>query len=172
MKNVLRHLRSFIAPVVVSFVLPCFIVSYEHSQAVRPLFTNSKTLLILGAVVSITGLILTISTIRMFILIGKGTIMPWDPSRKLIVSGLYAHVRNPMILSINLLLIGQAMLFSSVGIAVLVIFSFIFNTIYFILFEEPGLEKRFGREYLEYKKNVPRWFPRLKPWKPAGTKNN
>ena len=32
--------------------------------------------------------------------------------------------------------------------------------------EEPGLEKRFGAEYVEYKRNVPRWIPRLKPWRP------
>jgi len=170
MKNILRHLRSFIAPVVVSFVLPYLILSYEHSRLARPVFTASPALLITGGVISIAGLALTISTIRMFILIGKGTIMPWDPSRKLIVSGLYAHVRNPMILSISLLLIGEAILFSSVGIAVMVAVSFIFNTLYFIFFEEPGLEKRFGREYVEYKKNVPRWIPRLKPWKPNGDK--
>jgi protein-S-isoprenylcysteine O-methyltransferase Ste14 len=43
---------------------------------------------------------------------------------------------------------------------------FIINTVYFIFSEEPGLQKRFGEEYVEYKKNVPRWIPRLKPWKP------
>jgi protein-S-isoprenylcysteine O-methyltransferase Ste14 len=45
---------------------------------------------------------------------------------------------------------------------------FAINHVYFILSEEPGLEKRFGQEYLEYKKNVPRWIPRLKPWNQGG----
>jgi protein-S-isoprenylcysteine O-methyltransferase Ste14 len=103
----------------------------------------------------------------MFILIGNGTIMPWDPTKKLIVVSLYSHVRNPMILSLIILQVGEAVLFASNGIAVLAILNFVINTIYFIYSEEPGLEKRFGEEYIEYKKNVPRWIPRLTPWQAA-----
>lgn len=43
---------------------------------------------------------------------------------------------------------------------------FILNNIYFLLLEEPILEKKFGKDYLEYKKKVPRWIPRFKPYKP------
>jgi protein-S-isoprenylcysteine O-methyltransferase Ste14 len=59
------------------------------------------------------------------------------------------------------------LLFASYGIALLAIFFFVLNTVYFIFSEEPGLERRFGSEYNEYKKNVPRWIPRLKPWRPG-----
>jgi protein-S-isoprenylcysteine O-methyltransferase Ste14 len=71
-----------------------------------------------------------------------------------------------MILSVIIMVIGEAMLFESFWIALLAILFFVINTIYFIFSEEPGLEKRFGAEYSEYKKNVPRWVPRLRPWKP------
>lgn len=93
--------------------------------------------------------------------------MPWDPTRKLIVAGLYQHVRNPMILSILILQIGEALLFNSWGMGILAALFFVINTVYFIASEEPGLEKRFGKEYVEYKKNVPRWIPRIKPWRPG-----
>ena len=134
---------------------------------VQTAITSSIGLLILGLAIIVIGLVLFIATVRMFVLIGNGTIMPWDPTRKLIVASLYCYVRNPMILSLIILQIGEAVLFASYGIAALALFNFILNTIYFILSEEPGLEKRFGHEYVEYKKNVPRWIPRFKPWRPV-----
>jgi len=102
----------------------------------------------------------------MFILIGNGTIMPWDPTRKLVTGSLYAYMRNPMILSVLIILAGEAVAFASVWIALLALLFFAINTVYFIFSEEPGLERRFGEEYREYKRNVPMWLPRLRPWKP------
>jgi len=105
--------------------------------------------------------------VRMLILIGNGTIMPWDPSRKLVTGSLYGYVRNPMILSLIIILAGEALLFDSIWLAVLGLAFFIINTVYFQFSEEPGLEKRFGQEYVEYKIHVPRWIPNLKPWHPG-----
>ena len=167
LKNNLRHLSSFIAPFVMCLVLPILIILVEHQLNVHSVVTPSIGLLITGLVIGVVGLILFIMTIRMFILIGNGTIMPWDPTRKLIVVSLYGYVRNPMILSLILILVGEAILFKSYGIAGLAVLNFVINTVYFIFSEEPGLEKRFGDEYREYKRNVPRWIPRLKPWHPA-----
>jgi protein-S-isoprenylcysteine O-methyltransferase Ste14 len=146
------------------FVIPFLIILFERHLNVRPVITPSITLLIIGLIISVIGLILLIGTIRLFILIGNGTIMPWDPTRKLIIVSLYRHVRNPMILSLIIVQVGEAILFASYGIALLAGLNFVINTVYFIFSEEPGLEKRFGKEYAEYKKNVPRWIPRLKPW--------
>jgi len=148
------------------FVLPYLIVWFEHQSPV-PSVTPSIGLLIAGLAIGLIGLVLFITTIRMFILIGNGTTMPWDPTRRLVVVSLYCYVRNPMILSLIILQVGEAILFASYGIAVLAILNFVINTIYFIFSEEPGLEKRFGAEYIEYKKNDLRWIPRLKPWRPT-----
>jgi len=167
MKNIMRHLSSFIAPIVVCIVIPFLIVIFERQLIDRPVITPITSLLVVGIVFCVVGLILFITTIRMFIMIGNGTIMPWDPTRKLIVVSLYRHVRNPMILSLIIILVGEALLFASYGIALLATVNFVINTIYFIFSEEPGLKKRFGEEYIEYKKNVPRWIPRLKPWQPT-----
>jgi protein-S-isoprenylcysteine O-methyltransferase Ste14 len=166
LKNILRHISSFIAPIVMSFVLPYLIVWFEHQSPI-PSVTPLIGLFVVGLVISLVGFVLFIATIRMFIMIGNGTIMPWDPTRKLIVASLYSHVRNPMILSLIILQVGEAVLFASYGIAILAALNFVINTVYFIFSEEPGLEKRFGAEYIEYKQNVPRWIPRLKPWRPT-----
>jgi protein-S-isoprenylcysteine O-methyltransferase Ste14 len=57
--------------------------------------------------------------------------------------------------------------FASIGIALLALFFFVMNTIYFKFSEEPGLEERFGAEYKEYKENVLMWIPRTNPWQPT-----
>jgi protein-S-isoprenylcysteine O-methyltransferase Ste14 len=69
-----------------------------------------------------------------------------------------------MISGVLMTLLGESVVFGSIGIFIWFLLFFIVNHIYFIYSEEPGLERRFGQEYLVYKKNVPRWIPRLKPW--------
>jgi protein-S-isoprenylcysteine O-methyltransferase Ste14 len=128
--------------------------------------TGSIWTTIPGSIFILLGLLIIVLTIRMFIMIGKGTLAPWDPTRRLVTGSLYAYVRNPMILGVFTVLVGEAILFTSAGIALWAITFFIINTVYFILSEEPGLAKRFGDEYLEYKRNVPRWIPRIRPWHP------
>ncbi len=167
MKDFLRHLGSFIAPTMLGLVIPFTIVWAESQNFTRPALVSSWILRIMGLLIGVIGLVLLILTIRTFILLGDGTIMPWDPSRKLITVNLYAYVRNPMILSLIILQVGEAILFKSPGITLLAILNFAVNTIYFLVSEEPGLEKRFGEDYRDYKKNVPRWIPRLKPWRPS-----
>jgi protein-S-isoprenylcysteine O-methyltransferase Ste14 len=62
-------------------------------------------------------------------------------------------------------LLGETLILHSVRVFIWLIAFFFINSIYFVISEEPGLVRRFGKEYLEYKRNVPRWIPRLKPWK-------
>lgn len=155
--KLLRHLFSFILPVSVLILIPWGIEDNWHTG-------NRWT--VPGALIIVLGLTLMVLTIRMFVLIGKGTLAPWDPTRKLVTGSLYGYVRNPMILGVIILLIGEAVLFRSRNIGIWAASVFVINTIYFILSEEPGLEERFGNEYREYKKNVPRWLPRSTPWYP------
>lgn len=166
MKTLLRYGSSFIAPLVMCVLLPYGIILLEHQGADRPWLNPAPLLALLGLGVLLAGLALFAESVRLFILIGRGTIMPWDPTRKLVVTSLYCYVRNPMILGVILIECGEALLFASPGIAGAALFFFILNTIYFRRFEEPGLVRRFGAEYEEYRRNVPMWVPRLTPWQP------
>jgi protein-S-isoprenylcysteine O-methyltransferase Ste14 len=112
----------------------------------------------------IAGLILAIWTSILFLNFGKGTPAPWDPPKKLVVRGPYRHVRNPMITSVVVILLGESLLCQSWAIAAWMVLFFIGNVIYFPFFEEKGLEKRFGDAYRRYKANVPRWIPRIRGW--------
>ncbi len=121
-------------------------------------------MLILGMLLIFLGLIFLIYTNKSFLKIGRGTLAPWDPPKKLVVEGAYRYVRNPMISSVLMIVLGESLIFSSIELFLLFMLFFIVNHIYFVYSEEPGLIKRFGNDYVEYKKNVPRWIPRLKPW--------
>lgn len=166
MRNVVRHASSFVAPIAMCFVLPLAIVRGEHRSTEQALAQTPAGLAVIGGAISIGGLSLVVATIRLFVLRGNGTIMPWDPTRTLVDVGPYRHVRNPMILGVLLTEIGEAIAFSSQGIAVLAGLFFAINSVYFVCSEEPGLEKRFGQEYIDYKQRVPRWIPRLRLGQP------
>ncbi len=108
-------------------------------------------------------------TVRLFSRIGKGTLAAWDPTSRLVVAGPYRHMRNPMISAVATLLFGEAVFFGSFWILAWAGLFLAINQTYFLLAEEPGLERRFGEEYRIYKRNVPRWLPRRKPWVPGLT---
>ncbi len=119
---------------------------------------------IVGSIFFGIGLILFVATIWLFATVGKGTAAPWNPPQRLVVEGVYRHVRNPMISAATLLLLGEALISASAWLVGLVCVVVVVNLIYIPLSEEPGLVRRFGDEYLLYKRNVPRWIPRMKPW--------
>ena len=118
----------------------------------------------LGIAMAFDGLVFTAWTMLLFSTAGKGTPAPWAPPTKLVILGPYCHVRNPMNLGMLLILGAEALLFGSWYLAGWMCVFFVICAIYFPLFEEPGLELRFGDAYRRYKANVPRWIPRLRPW--------
>ena len=109
------------------------------------------------------GLVLVIWTIALFVVEGRGTLAPWDPTTALVVRGPYRHMRNPMITGVVCILAGEALVFGSWPLVVLLGLVALVNAIYMPLVEEPGLRCRFGSEYDTYRANVPRWVPRLRP---------
>lgn len=85
----------------------------------------------------------------------------------LIISGPFAYTRNP-------LYIGNILIYLGIGIMSFAIFPylqvfallfFIFQYYHIIKGEEEYLLNRYGEQFKEYKKNVPRLFPRLTPYK-------
>jgi protein-S-isoprenylcysteine O-methyltransferase Ste14 len=105
-----------------------------------------------------------VATIRLFGTVGQGTLAPWEPPQHLVVRGVYRHVRNPMISGVLFVLLGESLLTASLPLFRWFVVFALINAIYIPLVEEPGLVKRFGDEYRTYKRNVPRWIPRLTPW--------
>jgi protein-S-isoprenylcysteine O-methyltransferase Ste14 len=118
----------------------------------------------LGVVLVAAGFSLWFWTVQLFARIGNGTLAPWDPTQKLVAEGPYRHVRNPMIAAVTAVLLGEAAILGSPGILVeAAVFAGV-NHLWFVIGEEPGLERRFGESYSEYRRSVPRWVPRRSPW--------
>ena len=117
-----------------------------------------------GLLLALAGLLLIVWTIGLFHDIGRGTLAPWDPTRRLVVDGPYRHVRNPMISGVAMVLLGDAVATGSVLVLGWATMFFFGNHLYFLASEEPALRRRFGNEYETYVQGVPRWLPRPTPW--------
>jgi protein-S-isoprenylcysteine O-methyltransferase Ste14 len=131
-------------------------VSYEGAGALRWL----------AIVPLVAGATMALRCAFAFAWTGLGTPVPFDPPRRLVVSGFYRYVRNPMFLGVCLAILGEIALWGSLaaGVAYLVVFAAVV-ALFIWLHEEPSLRAKFGAEYEEYCRNVPRFLPRLWPWK-------
>jgi protein-S-isoprenylcysteine O-methyltransferase Ste14 len=112
----------------------------------------------------VIGVVICIYCSGSFVFVGKGTPIPFTPTKELIVTGLYRFVRNPLYIAAVLVLAGEAVLFQSLGIFIYCLVMFgIFNL--HVHMEESILAYKFGAAYEQYRNSVPRWIPRLKPYK-------
>jgi protein-S-isoprenylcysteine O-methyltransferase Ste14 len=120
----------------------------------------------LGIVVFAAGAVAVVEAFARFAIKGLGTPAPVAPTKHLVVTGLYRHVRNPMYVAVVAMIVGQAMLLGSLvllgyaAIVALVCVGFV-NA-----YEEPALRRQFGAEYYAYRAAVPGWWPRWRVWRP------
>ena len=117
--------------------------------------------IIVSVPIIVIGLFLMIWSVVQFVRV-EGTPVPFNPPPKLVTTGLYARVRNPMLTGVFVLLFGLGVLFRSISLV------FIFTPLFILLnvwelkaVEELELERRLGKDYVEYKKRVPMFIPRL-----------
>jgi protein-S-isoprenylcysteine O-methyltransferase Ste14 len=120
---------------------------------------------VLGCLLIAVGAGVLLYCIRDFAVFGRGTLAPVDPPRKLVRVGLYRHVRNPMYLGVVLVLVGESIFFESRVLSFYATIMALVFHIFVVLFEEPSLRALFGSDYEKYRASVPRWIPRLRPWK-------
>jgi protein-S-isoprenylcysteine O-methyltransferase Ste14 len=92
---------------------------------------------------------------------GRGTLAPMDPPRVLVVRGLYRYVRNPMYLSVTLIVWGEILLARSTALLVYWFAWFTAANLFVRGYEEPALRRRFGSHYDSYAARVGRWFPKF-----------
>jgi protein-S-isoprenylcysteine O-methyltransferase Ste14 len=160
-----RHLLSIaLLPFVVVVLVPRWLLTREAPGAAMPSAALLASGRIAGALVFAAGFALFTWCVLLFARIGRGTLAPWDPTRRLVVAGPYRHVRNPMITAVGSMLAGEALYFHSARIGGWLLLFVAINHVYFLLLEEPGLVARFGDEYARYRAAVPRWLPRRQGW--------
>jgi protein-S-isoprenylcysteine O-methyltransferase Ste14 len=145
-----RSVLSFVAlPGIVAFVVPLFLIPRRngvyHAIGTGPLAA---------------GVFVLLWCVRDFHVRGLGTLAPWDPPRRLVVTGLYRYSRNPMYVGVLLILFGWAAVFGSRGhltYAAAMCLVFHLRVVYF---EEPWLSETHGADWDDYRAHVKRWFGR------------
>ena len=116
---------------------------------------------ILGFLCIGAGVALLASCIFEFARSGRGTLSPVDPPRHLVVRGLYRYVRNPMYLSVTVIVLGEALIARSAALAAYWALWFGGANLFVMGYEEPTLRRTFGASYDEYTRRVGRWVPRM-----------
>jgi protein-S-isoprenylcysteine O-methyltransferase Ste14 len=165
--TIFRHLLAILLlPFMVVVVIPRWLIrawalSDTHWAVETPAELAAH---IAGAVIFLAGFSLFAWCISLFARFGNGTLAPWDPTRRLVAVGPYRYVRNPMIAGVVTMLIAEAVVRGSRVLAIWAATFVLLNYIFFLAFEEPDLERRFGDDYRRYKTKVPRWIPRRTPW--------
>ena len=145
------------------FVLPTIIMHAMGGSWAALALQPDWVLTLLGALLVLAS-ILGLHAVQMFVVYGNGTPIPLDPTQRLVYSGLYAYVRNPMQLSTALawLVIGIALRNVWVALAALMAVAFVLGLVRW--HHRHDLERRFPDGWPALCANVPEWLPRWRPW--------
>ena len=115
----------------------------------------------LAAIIIVLGALTYFRCAWEFAVRGLGTPAPIAPTKYLVTTALHRYVRNPMYLGVALVIFAQAMLFRSVHVAEYGALMLLIAHCFVVLYEEPALKRQFEESYAEYKRNIPRWIPKL-----------
>lgn len=150
----------FGGPGILLVLIPWLITRF-HLPAAQPL-----SQILLAILLIVLGLIPLFESILRFIRVGRGSLVPSVPTERLVVTGFYRFVRNPMYIGVLIVLGAEALLFQSVDLFAELLVAALLMHLFIRFYEEPRLIRTFGDEYLRFRHNVPRWLPRLTPWRP------
>jgi protein-S-isoprenylcysteine O-methyltransferase Ste14 len=150
-----------VAPCTLAGLVPWWITDWQ----LRPPFLNLPLTRGIGAVLILAGVPGVVDAFARFALQGLGTPAPIAPPRNLVVTGLYRFVRNPIYIAVVTIILGQAMLMGDRRLVVYGALLWLFFHVWVVVVEEPTLEQTFGTEYEAFRAAVPRWIPRMTPWR-------
>jgi protein-S-isoprenylcysteine O-methyltransferase Ste14 len=146
-----------VAPGVAAGLIPYWLTGWDSTDP-------ALVWKLLGGALIAAGVAALLSAFARFVVEGIGTPAPVAPPEHLVVGGLYRYVRNPMYVAVTATIVGQAALLGRPGL-LLYALAFMGIVAAFVYgYEQPVLAQRFGAEYDAYRRSVPAWWPRLRPW--------
>jgi protein-S-isoprenylcysteine O-methyltransferase Ste14 len=152
------------APGVVGGLIPWLLTGWQVREPVPYLMP----IRVLGAALLAAGLVAVVHAFVRFVVEGLGTPAPVAAPDRLVVGGPYRHVRNPMYVAVLAAIVGQALLLGRPVLLVYAAALWPIVALFARFYEEPELKRRFGTQYEAYRRAVPAWWPRLRPWRPDG----
>jgi protein-S-isoprenylcysteine O-methyltransferase Ste14 len=150
-----------VAPCTLAGLVPWWITDWQ----LRPPFLNLALTRGIGVIMILAGVPGLVDAFARFALQGLGTPAPIAPPRNLVVTGLYRYVRNPIYVALVAIILGQAMLMGDWRLVVYGALLWLFFHVWVVAIEEPTLEQTFGEKYEAFRAAVPRWIPRMTPWR-------
>lgn len=150
-----------LAPGVVAGLLPWALTGWQT----RP---TALALRVVGVVLVVGGALVLVSAFARFVVEGVGTPAPVAPTEQLVVGGLYRHVRNPMYLAVAATIAGQALILGRPGLLAYAAIFCVAVVAFVYGYEQPTLAARYGEQYEAYRRAVPAWWPRMRPWDGRG----
>jgi protein-S-isoprenylcysteine O-methyltransferase Ste14 len=151
-----------LAPGIAAGLVPWWLTGWEVE---KPL-PYWALLRVVGGVLLLAGVLVLLHAFVRFVVEGRGTPAPVAPPERLVVGGLYRFVRNPMYVAVAATILGQALLLGQVSLLAYAAAFCVAVAAFVRLYEEPTLARRFGGEYEAYRRAVPAWWPRRRPWTP------
>ncbi|HEX7322816.1 MAG TPA: isoprenylcysteine carboxylmethyltransferase family protein [Mycobacterium sp.] len=150
-----------VAPGTFAGLIP-WLITHGESHPPVPYWVVAQ---VIGVLLICVGLVPPVSAFVEFAKAG-GTPMPIAPPRQLVVSGFNRYIRNPMYFGLLLVIIGQALLFGSLGLLAYATLAWLTVAAFVRWYEEPTLARQFGADYEAYRRAVRAWLPRMRPWTP------
>ena len=150
-----------VAPMMLAGLVPWLVTHWEFQAP----FGGVELMRVAGIALIIAGVPGLLNSFARFAVQGIGTPAPIAPTKNLVVTGLYRHVRNPIYVAVVAIVLGQAALFGNGVLLWYGALLWLAFHIFVLAYEEPTLRQTFGAEYENYRGNVPRWIPRLTPWR-------
>jgi protein-S-isoprenylcysteine O-methyltransferase Ste14 len=151
-----------VAPGVVAGVVPWALTGWQAGDAPGWLLPVRAA----GAVLVAGCAVVLVQAFVRFVREGRGTPAPVAPTERLVVGGLYRHVRNPMYVAVVGAILGQAALLARPVLLAYAVVAGAGMAAFVHWHEEPVLAARYGEQYAAYRRAVPGWVPRMRPWRP------
>ena len=144
------------------------IAQQQAGADLRPLVDRPMWQLSLIVQVLALPAILGLSAVQEFAIRGRGTPLPFDPPRRLVTSGPYAYIANPMQAAACLVLVALAVVLWSPWLAAAALIDVVYGAGLAGWHEHTGMASQFGPDWLAYRNGVRAWWPRWRPYLVTG----
>jgi protein-S-isoprenylcysteine O-methyltransferase Ste14 len=152
-----------VGPGIVAGLIPWWFTGWRVREPV-PYWAPMR---VLGVILLAAGLFALVQAFVRFVVEGLGTPAPIAAPERLVVGGLYRYVRNPMYVAVLAIIVGQALILGQLVLLPYAATFWLITAAFVRWYEEPALTRRFGADYEVYRRAVPAWLPRLRPWEPG-----
>ncbi|MDA8354362.1 MAG: isoprenylcysteine carboxylmethyltransferase family protein [Firmicutes bacterium] len=149
-----------VGPGIVAGLIPWWITGWQMEEPL-PFWGPLR---VIGVLMLLAGVSVLIQAFVRFVVEGLGTPVPIAPPSRLVVGGMYRYVRNPMYVALIWVVVGQALILGQLPLLLYGAAFLLISATFVRWYEEPKLKRQFGADYEVYRRAVPAWWPRLRPW--------